>query len=818
MIDLGSIRLDLDRHRVLRPDGEESLTRLEGETLRYLLARVGEVVPRARLEVAVWGFTPGVRSEAVPVAMRRLRQKLGAGVLETVRGEGWRIARAGPRHAVTRPPTFATPFVGRAELLREVGALLEGERRLVTLRGPGGVGKTRAALQFAAGWPGEVVAVSLLGLPPDEAALAALLADALGLAHGDAAAVRRGLAARDRPLLVLDDADATAPAIAPLVGELVRTLPGVRVLVTSRVALDLPEEEMVEVRPFERVEARAFFVARLRGVHPDPEGEATALDELVEALDGLPASLELYAGRAWAGLRPLVEELRAGTQDGTLDAQVRRSWEALDAAERDVLLACSGFAGAFPADAAHAASGGRPRALAALRRRSLLQLDPGGELFLLATVRRFCGQEPRVHAARARAHAWVLARAEAACETLVRRPAEALAELRALRPHLVAIAREGAPAVAARAVLATSTALACTGPTTLRLELLEKVDWRAQPGGISERGRVDLARARRMAGVPIAELAALVGDVRSAEGALVRGDHAVASGDRVLALAEYAAAVALSAEGSVTNVLARARRSAPQSLVTLRPPEEVDADLARALDVCERHGLALPLPEVLRAAGAVWTARGDPARARASLGRALQLSDAFGLTRPVGDLWNALGMAWYEESAERACACYERAVAHAEAQGDDAYAAIFQTNLGGVLLLLDRPEEALRAADQALRVLRNRVAVQLCALLRGGALHALGRSLEAGVTLATIEPAVLGALFSPEAARHGALLVRLMEAEAALRELSAAPERSAPGLRALLADAETEAARPSASTLRAFTMRIARRLGAWGAA
>ncbi len=818
MLHLGSIQLDLDHHRVLRSDGEESLTQLEVDALRYLLERSGQVVTRARLESDVWRFGPGVQSEAVPVAMRRLRRKLGEGVLATVRGSGWRLDGPGLKRAAPRLPTFATPFVGRDELLGEIHARLAGEWHLVTLRGPGGVGKTRAAVELAATWPGEVVAVSLLGTPPGADALASLLADALGLAHGGAAALRRGLAARDRPLLVLDDADATAGAIAPLLGQLVRDVPSVRVLVTSRVALGIPEEAMLEVPPFGPTLARAFLVDRLRGVHPDPEAEEEALDLLVEALDGLPASLELYAGRAWFGLGPLVRELRAGRQDSTLDAQVQRSWDALDDAQREVLLACSAFAGTFPTEAASAASGGRMHLLAELRRRSLVQLDPGGQLFMLATVRRFCEQQPDAGWARRRARAWVLERAEAACEGLVRRPADSLRALRVLRPHLLEVARTAPPLEAARAVLTTSAALACTGPTTLRLELLESIDWAGLPAPLGHRGRVDLARARRMAGVPVAEVAGLIEGLRGAEVALLRGDHAVATGERDLALASYAEAVALAPEDHWVNPVARARRCAPASLVTLRPPAEVDEDLARALGACERHGMALHLPEILRAAGTVCTSRGDLPRARAHLGRALQLAESAGLHRLVGDLWNALGVAWYLESTLQAEACFERALTRANEQGDEGYAAIYQLNLAGTRVVHERPEDALRLLELAGQVLRNRVARQACDLHRAGALYAVGRDLDARVVLETVEPPVVGALYSPRAALHGELLVRFMAAEARLRVLAEAPDLHGPPLRALLADAAEERQLPSAVSLRVLAERLERRLAEVGQA
>lgn len=813
MIDLRSLKLDLVHHRVVRPDGEESLTQLEVDALRYFVERAGNVVTREQLEREVWRFGPGARSEAVPVALRRLRKKLGEGVLTTVRGEGWRLQPPVPPSAAAQLPTYVTPFVGRDALVQEVHARLAGAWRVVTLRGPGGVGKTRAAVEIASRWPGEVVSVSLVGLPPGDDALAVLLAEALTLADAGPGALRHGLGSRDRPLLVLDDAEAVVRQVAPAVERLVREVPTARLLVTSRVPLGLEGEAVIEVSPFAPDLARSFFVDRLRGVHPDPEREGAALDEVISLLDGLPASLEIYAGRGWFGLAPLLVELREGRQDASLDAQVERTWSTLGEAPRDALLACSAFVGTFPPDAAHAASGGHLDRLVELRRRSLLQLDPGGQLFMLATVRRFCETRPGVEEARRPARAWVLAQAEAACEALVHHPAEKLRELRALRPHLLELARTGPTEPSARAVLALSASLSQTGPTTLRLTLLESVDRDALPAAIGDRVRLELARVRRLAGAPVVEVDRLIEGMQGAEVSLMRADHAVALGEPERALGFYAEAVALAPEAHWVHAVARARRSSAQSLVTRRPAAELDEDLDLALSACERHGLALHLPEAFRARGSLATYRGDVARARANLGRALELAERFGLVRRVGELWNALGLSWYRDE-EQADLCFERAVQHSLLWGDESYAAIFQLNLAGVRLRRERPADALGLLELPTQVLRNRVTRQLCDLTHAGALFALGRAVDAQVILDTVEDAVIGSLFSPRPPLHGALLRRAMAAELDLRELDRDPETHAPVLRTLLVDAAEERRVESALFLRVLIERIEGRLEA----
>lgn len=808
MITLRAASIDLDHHRALRPDGEVSLTQLEVDALRYLAERPGAVVSRAELEREVWRFAEGVRSEAVPVAMRRLRQKLGPGALSTVRGEGWRIELLDPPASAPRLPTFATPFVGREALLQEVEGRLLGDWRLVTLLGPGGVGKTRLATELAARWRGEVIAVSGVGLS-SAAGLVLALSDALGLHTGDGPGLARALEARRRPLVLLDDADEVHAEVAPTLSRLAREAPRARLLVTSRVALGVPEEAVLEVRPFTPEQSRAFLIERC--AHPDPEAEGAALDEIVAQLDGLPASLELYAGRAGLGLGALAAELRAGRQAPSLDASVERSWRGLDGPLTEALLAVSTYVGAFSLEEAVTACGDARR-VAELRRRSLLQIDHQGRLFMLATVRRFCARQAGVFAAGRAARAGVLARAEALAADLSRRPAEALAGLRGLRPQLQELARRGEPEVAARAALICAEALSQTGPAALRLQLLVDAPWGSAGEELAQAGAVALARARRVAGAPAAEVARTLEGAPGPDAALLRGELAMAAGDPAAALGWYAQAIALAPPEHSVQVQARARRCATVWLQHARPAADVDADLAEALRLAELHGHPLLLPDVLRSAGQVAAARGDRVGARRALAQALQRAESQGQTRLVGELWTTLGLVWFDDALHQAAACFERALRHAQDHGDTAFIYLFQMNLGSARLLEDQPEQALALLDASASHLGSPVARQTCALSRAGALFALGRDLEAEVALASVDPAVIGGMYSPDAERHGALLMEFTRAEAALRRMLADPLAEAPALRALLEEARAEAARQGAVSLRAMVRRVEARL------
>lgn len=243
-------------------------------------------------------------------------------------GEGLGSSFPPPRSLSVLPnnlPPRTTSFIGRAREMAALGALLDGASRLVTLTGPGGTGKTRLALEAAAGrlgaFPGGVWMVELAMLD-DAGGLVAAVAAALGVREESGRPLRETLLAavgRREMLLVVDNCEHLAASVARLVDELLRSCPRLRILATGRSALGLPGESLLGVPPLgvaglprdpvtgpgaarrlADCDAVRLFVDRARAVRPEfalTDDNAPAVAEICARLDGIPLALELAAAR-----------------------------------------------------------------------------------------------------------------------------------------------------------------------------------------------------------------------------------------------------------------------------------------------------------------------------------------------------------------------------------------------------------------------------------------------------------------------------------------------------------------------------------------
>jgi predicted ATPase/DNA-binding SARP family transcriptional activator len=202
------------------------------------------------------------------------------------------------------------PLHGRSSELAALHRLLASER-LVTVLGPGGVGKTRLAIEVASGR--DRVTGLWLASVTDPGAVPHALAAALDLrvVHGDPVAACAALLGAGPNLLLVDNCEHLLTAVGELVARLLGACPQLTVLATSRQPLGLAAEQQLRLGPLAagaarglddlgRAPAAALFLERARRVRPGFEpspGELALVSDIVRRLDGIPLALELAAGR-----------------------------------------------------------------------------------------------------------------------------------------------------------------------------------------------------------------------------------------------------------------------------------------------------------------------------------------------------------------------------------------------------------------------------------------------------------------------------------------------------------------------------------------
>lgn len=373
LLRLGRCTVDRSRLMASWPDGrQEGLSAQEGAILSMLSSHSGRVVSRAELLRCAWRGHRRRSPRAVDNAIMRLRARLEPDAtspryLQTVRGAGYRLICDS---APARPAPVKRQLIGRDTDRAALQALLQAPG-LVTLLGPGGVGKTSLAQSIVMDAPMLFCDLSDCR-EQDEilSAVAATLEVARLPAAPEARLQKLGQALADRRgvLLILDNVEQVAHSAGAVVSAWLEAAPLLRVLVTSRRRIPCPREQVFRLEPLPAQAASALFVVRLAEAGGSlAAGQEEDVAALVEHLDRLPLAIELAAARGRvltprAMLQRLDHRLSllrrrapvTNPRHATLQAAIRWSWELLSEVEQATLAWCGVWQKSFNLEAADA--------------------------------------------------------------------------------------------------------------------------------------------------------------------------------------------------------------------------------------------------------------------------------------------------------------------------------------------------------------------------------------------------------------------------------------------------------------------------------
>jgi predicted ATPase/DNA-binding XRE family transcriptional regulator len=381
-----------------------------------------ELAAAAKVSVdAVSALERGRRTQPQPHTVRALASALQLrdadrmALLSTLGRAGDGALEMPSRTLTPRPPSPpSVPVVGRDDEVTEIVAALGATPgRLVTITGPGGVGKTTVALVaadvVAAKRPGGVYFADLTDVTdPDDAV--AVVAHAAGSAADTVTGLAEHLAGAS-VLLVLDNLERVT-ACGPHLAELLTATPDTVILATSRVPLRVRREREVRIAPLGPASAVRLFGERLAaaGAPPAGSGDDSAVAQLCRRADGLPLAIELLAAAAARlGPRALLERIDqltdlpvAGPQDlparqRTMAATIEWSCQILGPAAQRLLPRLAMVPGSFSLDTVDAIAApdaaGAVGALAELIEHSLVtrgdDAGPVARFRLLEPVRRY---------------------------------------------------------------------------------------------------------------------------------------------------------------------------------------------------------------------------------------------------------------------------------------------------------------------------------------------------------------------------------------------------------------------------------------------
>jgi predicted ATPase/class 3 adenylate cyclase len=397
-------------------------------------------------QILLDGVTAGllIGVDLMALGVRRLRDIAKPVELFQVRATGLRSEFPPLKTLDSTPGNLRIPttgFFGRTAELAEVQTALKAHR-LVTLTGPGGVGKTRLAVEVAArlahDFPDGVFVIELAAVT-DAAAVPDAVAAVLGITQQPGMSMTESVASALQErlrLLVFDNCEHVIDVAADIVDAILARSATVAILATSREGLRLDEELLwavpsLDIRSGPESAAAQLFVERAGTVSRDfsAAGDDETVVEICRRLDGIPLAIELAASRLVSmtvtevrdrlddRFRLLVGSRRRSEHHPTLHAAVQWSYDLLDDNEKALLARCSVFSGGFDLNAAVAVTDSDDEfaildLLDALVRKSLVVADKSTantRYSMLETIRQFAqdrlvasGDAPAVRTAHAR--------------------------------------------------------------------------------------------------------------------------------------------------------------------------------------------------------------------------------------------------------------------------------------------------------------------------------------------------------------------------------------------------------------------------------
>lgn len=679
-------------------------------------------------------------------------------------------------------PVQPTPFVGRRRELREIERLvLDPDRRLLTLLGYGGAGKTRTALQAAANTV-EHFRHGAWFVPLEESegrgSMVAEMAGSLSVP------VSRGVPVEDRlssflanrkTLLVLDNFDHLTDH-AGLVSDLLAAAPGLCVIATSRARLRIREETVYDLSgmsfpedastPLEGCDATELFLASadraLPGFSPNA-ADRRAIAEICRTLEGLPLAIELAA--SWVRTIPcpdLAGEIGSsmGILEGTsADLPIRQrsmqsvfdySWKLLDEDARRALAGLSVFEGGFTRAAAGEVAGCGLRTLQLLCDRSLVRPGQSGRFTLHPLTRELVsariGLAPEAAARHSDHFHSFLDRLSTGGSAEDQR--KALDAMEAEYPNLRAGSAHAYRSLDLERMDSYSKAIAYF--LQVRSHFADGAEYFEEMLGLFEQAVAD-------GSLPEEDR------IRIAAGLRERiGSFYMMSGrrDEAAVILEEAAAMSQRAGDPSLETLCRAglgniayvredfdgaernwRRAAELARQTGRPAQ-AGSLLANLASICRKRGQldeasrliaeALELvrtaeepyavASLLSTAGEIRLSSGDPEGACSRFEESLAFSRRLGNARGVSYCLDRLAGIEAESSPERALELARESLKQARESGSPNRVATSRLTLAGILTSLDRPAEALEQldmAEEAARELGSSAKIQRITRMRG---------------------------------------------------------------------------------------------------